>query len=60
MRKLALALAATAVCAFSIPASPAIASMETPEAQMTAASAASQAREDMYEAFGEDSLEPGK
>ena len=60
MRKLALALAATAVCAFSVPVTPAVASMETVEAQMTAASAASQAREDMYEAFGQDSLEPGK
>ena len=60
MRKLALALAATAVCALSIPATPAAASMETVEAQMTATSAASQAREDMYEAFGEDMLEPGK
>ena len=60
MRKLALALAATAVCAFSLPATPAAASMETPEAQMTATSAASQARQDMYEAFGEEELEPGK
>ncbi len=60
MRKLALALAATAVCAFSLPATPAAASMETVEAQMTASSAASQARQDMYEAFGEEYLEPGK
>ena len=60
MRKLALALAATAACAFSVPVTPAVASMETIEAQMTAASAASQAREDMYGAFGQDSLEPGK
>ena len=60
MRKLALALAATAVCALSLPATPAIASMETVEAQMTASSAASQARQDMYEAFGEEELAPGK
>jgi lipoprotein-anchoring transpeptidase ErfK/SrfK len=60
MRKLALALAATAVCAFSLPATSTAASMETVEAQMTATSAASQARQDMYEAFGEEELAPGK
>ena len=61
MRKLALALAATAVCALSVPATPARASMETVEAQMTATSAASLARQDMYEAFGGvEELKPGK
>jgi hypothetical protein len=40
MRKLALALAATAVCSLSVPATPALAAVETIDAQMTAASAA--------------------
>ena len=60
MRKLAFALAATAVCALSVPTTPARASMETVEAQMTATSAASLARHDMYEAFGVEELKPGK
>ena len=60
MKKLAFALAATALCAFSIPATPAAASVETVEAQMTAASAASIARQDMYDAFGEKELKPGQ
>ena len=60
MRKLAFALAATAVCALSVPATPARASMETVEAQMTATSAASLARHDMYEAFGVEELKPGQ
>jgi lipoprotein-anchoring transpeptidase ErfK/SrfK len=58
MKKLAYALAAAAVCAFSIP--PASASVETVEAQMTATSAASIARQDMFDAFGETDLAPGK
>lgn len=60
MKKLAFAFAATVVCALGIPSAPAAASMETEEARMTATSAAAIAREDMFEAFGEDSLEPGK
>ena len=60
MRKLAFALAATAVCALSVPATPARASMETVEAQMTATSAASLARHDMYEAFGVEELKTGQ
>ena len=60
MRKLAFALAATTVCALSVPTTPARASMETVEAQMTATSAASLARQDMYEAFGVEELKPGK
>lgn len=58
MKKLAYALAATAVCVFSIPA--ANASVETVEARMTATSAASIARQDMLDAFGETDLAPGK
>ena len=60
MRKLALALAATAVCALSVPMAPATAAVETIEAKMTAASAAAIARQDMFEAFGKDSLKAGQ
>ena len=60
MRKLALALAAAAVCGLSISSAPAHATVETVEAQMTATSAASIARQDMFDAFGEDSIEPGQ
>ena len=60
MRKLALALAATAVCSLSISTSPASAAVETIEAQMTASSAASIARQDLHEAFGDKELKPGQ
>ena len=60
MKKLALVLAAAAVCGFSVTGTSASASVETIEAQMTAASAASLARQDMYEAFDVEDLEPGK
>lgn len=60
MRKLALALAATAVCSLSVFATPALAAVETIEAQMTAASAASIARQDLYDAFGDKELKPGQ
>ncbi len=52
MKKLALALAASALCALSVPAAPAYAAVETVEARMTAASAAAIAHQDMIEAFG--------
>jgi lipoprotein-anchoring transpeptidase ErfK/SrfK len=60
MRKLALALAVTAACGLHIPTTPALAAVETVEAKMTAASAASIARQDMIDAFGEEIVEPGK
>ena len=60
MRKLALALAATAVCTLAVPMSSANASVETVEAQMTATSAAETARQEMYEAFGDKTLKPGQ
>ena len=61
MKKLAFALAASAACALSLSSVPATAaSMETVEAKMTATSAASLAREDMYEAFGDKELKPGQ
>ena len=52
MKKLALALAASAVCALSVPAAPAQAAIETVEARMTATSAAAIAHQDMMEIFG--------
>ena len=59
MKKLAFALAASALCALSAP--PASAStIETPEAKATAASAADIARADMYATFGEKTLKPGQ
>jgi len=60
MKKLALALAAAATCALSIPTTAAIASVETVEARMAATSAAAVARQDMYEAFGDKILKPGQ
>ena len=60
MKKLALALAASGVLALGVPSAPAAAAIETYEAKMTAASAASIAREDMYEAFGPKQLKPGQ
>jgi lipoprotein-anchoring transpeptidase ErfK/SrfK len=61
MKKLALALAVSSVCALSVPSTPAMAaSMETVEAKMTASSAAALARQDMYEAFGDKELKPGQ
>ena len=61
MNKLALAFAATAVCVLGVPATQAAAaSVETVEAKNTATSAAAQARQDMFEAFGQDMLDPGK
>lgn len=60
MKKLAFALAASAACALSLSSVPAAAaSMETVEAKMTASSAATIAREDMYQAFGDKELKPG-
>ena len=60
MKKLALALAASGALALGVPAAPATAAIETYEAKMTAASAAAQAREDMFEAFGPKRLKPGQ
>ena len=60
MRKLALALAATTSFALGNLSAPAAASVETYEAKAEAASAASIARDDMYEAFGDVSLRPGR
>ena len=59
MNKLALALASGAL-AFSIPVSPAFATIETAEARTAALEAAEQARIDMIEAFGDKQLKPGQ
>jgi lipoprotein-anchoring transpeptidase ErfK/SrfK len=60
MKKLALALAATAAFGLGVPAGPALAALETYEAKSAASSAAAIARADMIDAFGQDSLDPGQ
>ena len=59
MRKLALALAAAGALAL-MPAAPALASLETPEAKAEAADAALMASMDMAEIFGDKELKPGQ
>jgi hypothetical protein len=59
MKRIALALAFASSCTLGLVASPALA-LETPEAQLEAADAASQARVDMMEAFGPNFLKPGQ
>ena len=59
MKKLALALAAAGALAL-IPAAPALASLETPEAKAEAADAAVMARLHMEEVFGDKELKPGQ
>jgi hypothetical protein len=60
MKKLALAIALTGTFALATPATPAVASVETYEAKMTAASAAEIGGEDMIDAFGDKQLKPGQ
>lgn len=59
MNKLALALAST-VLAFSIPLTPAFATVETSEARAEASDAAAVARDDMAQVFGDKQLKPGQ
>src|SRR5689334_19667842 len=61
MKQLVLVLALTGSCVFAttLASTPAKA-LETPEAQMEASDAASQARLDMVEAFGPKRLKPGQ
>ncbi len=60
MKRLAFALALAGSCVLNVGAiSPAFA-LETPEAQIAASDAASQARVDMEEAFGGKMLKPGQ
>lgn len=60
MRHLALAFALTGAFALATPVTPASATIETPEAKMTAASAAEIAKEDMRATFGKSSLKNGQ
>ena len=60
MRKLALLLAVTGSIALSLPAAPAAAMIETPEAKAAAADAAADAHSDMIATFGVDQLKPGQ
>ena len=60
MNKLAFALAGAMTFALAVPVTPASASFEGPEAQMTAMSAAEQARDDMLQTFGDKQLKPGQ
>ena len=59
MKRIAVALALASSCAFGL-STPAWGALETPEAKMEAADAASQARVDMIEAFGPKTLRPGQ
>ena len=61
MKQLALTLALTGTCVlgFSVSATPALA-LETYQARMAASDAASQARIDMFDAFGPKALKPGQ
>ena len=59
MKKLALLLAA-GIFAFSVPAAPAFATVETPEAKEAATDAAAMARQDMVDVFGDKELKPGQ
>ena len=59
MKRMALLLAMGSI-AFAIPNAPAFATVETPEAKEAAADAAYQARQDMYEVFGDKELKPGQ
>jgi lipoprotein-anchoring transpeptidase ErfK/SrfK len=60
MKQLALALAVTSALAFTVPATPAAAAIETYEARVAATSAAAKARADMLEVFGPKKLKPGQ
>ncbi len=59
MKKLALLLAMGSF-ALAIPNAPAFATIETPEAKEAASDAAYEARQDMYEVFGDKDLKPGQ
>ena len=59
MKKLALALAAAGALAI-LPAAPALASLETPEAKAEAVDATIMARLHMEEVFGDKELKPGQ
>ncbi|MEO5774648.1 MAG: L,D-transpeptidase family protein [Sphingomicrobium sp.] len=60
MKQLAMALAVTGAFALSVPATPALASIETFEAKSQASEAAAIASADMIDAFGDKELRPGQ
>jgi len=60
MKQLALALAVTGAFALAIPASPAVASIETYEAKAEASDAVAMARLQMEEVFGDKQLKAGQ
>ena len=59
MKRLALSLAASMLCAIAIPTTPAFAD-ESTEALVTARDAAAQGRDDMVAAFGKNELKAGQ
>jgi lipoprotein-anchoring transpeptidase ErfK/SrfK len=60
MKRLALVLACAGMCTLGLGAAAPALALETPEAKMEAGDAASQARVDMVEAFGDKTLRPGQ
>jgi len=60
MKRLTLVLAVASTCTLVVAGAPPAIGLETYEAKMEATDAASQARVDMVEAFGDKSLRPGQ
>lgn len=60
MKRLSLVLAIAGMCIFDLATGTPAFALETPEAQMEASDAASQARIDMVQAFGGKTLRPGQ
>jgi len=60
MKRIALVLAFASICTLDLVAAPPAAALETYQAQVAASDAASQARIDMIDAFGEKVLKPGQ
>jgi hypothetical protein len=60
MKRIALVLALASICTLDLVAAPPAAALETYQAQVAASDAASQARIDMIDAFGEKVLKPGQ
>jgi len=60
MKRIALVLALASICTLDLVAASPAAALETYQAQVAASDAASQARIDMIDAFGEKVLKPGQ
>jgi len=60
MKRIASVLALASICILDLVAAPPAAALETYQAQVAASDAASQARIDMIDAFGEKVLKPGQ